>query len=280
MLYPFQEQWYLDLFAKHFCPECDTVDPTFPFEKQGDSLILLGMKKVLGVQEITDYGNSIVSPPYLVGKAKEFGCSSIVLDYIREDSEIYRYWLQRGAKVEKQEVAPFIILPKTWEEYLESLGRVERKELKRKLKRLSQVPSSFEIIPTADEHCFQDFIRLHKQSDQNKNKFMSKKMELFFHDLAFVEKKDWQSNFAVLKIQRKTAAIIFFFENVTHALLYNSGYDSEFRFYSSGLMAHAFLIKRNIEKELKIHDFLRGNERYKYDLGAKDMNLYKISITL
>ena len=41
-----------------------------------------------------------------------------------------------------------------------------------------------------------------------------------------------------------------------------------------------FLLKKSIEKKIEIFDFLRGNERYKYDLGAKDKLLYKVIIDL
>ena len=39
---------------------------------------------------------------------------------------------------------------------------------------------------------------------------------------------------------------------------------------------NALLIKEAIDKGIKVFDFLRGNERYKYDLGAKDVQLFRI----
>lgn len=278
---PFQTPWYLQTFAEHFIQKDYPVDVAFPFEKVGTSLIFLGMRKVLGKEELTDYGDAVIDPILLLQKAKEMGCHEIVLDYVREDSHLHSYFkTQKNASIALQEVAPFIQLPQTWEAYLETLDRVERKELKRKLKRLETIPYSFEVFPASDASIFSEFIRLHKLSDSNKEKFMTPLMEQFFHDLVMVRKNEWQMSITILKIEEKYAAAILFFESNTTTMLYNSGYDPVYKYYSNGLMLHALLIKRNIEKGLKVHDFLRGKERYKYDFGAKDLNLYKISITL
>jgi CelD/BcsL family acetyltransferase involved in cellulose biosynthesis len=47
-----------------------------------------------------------------------------------------------------------------------------------------------------------------------------------------------------------------------------------------GLILKAFGIKKAIEEGMQFYDFLRGDERYKYDLGAMDSMLNKIEITL
>lgn len=254
---------------------------SFPFEKVGTTLIFLGMRKVMGKEEVTDYGDADIDPALLSQKAKELGCHEIVLDYVREDSRYYSYFRsQENVSIHLQEVAPFIELPQTWDAYLETLDRVERKELKRKLKRLETVPYSFEVFPSSSDAAFSELIKLHKLSNTHKDTFMSPEMENFFHELARVPKTEWQMSTATLKIENKYSAAILFFENATIAMLYNSGYDPAYKYYSNGLMLHALLIKRNIEKGFKVHDFLRGKERYKYDLGAKDLNLYRISITL
>ncbi len=278
---PFQTPWFLQTFADNFIKKDYPVDIIFPFEKQGPSLIFLGMRKVLEKEELSDYGDADIDPILLVQKAKEIGCQEIVLDYVLDDSHLYSFFKsQKNASIVHQEVAPIVQLPPTWDSYLQTLERVERKELKRKLRRLETIPYEFEVGPANNEKLFLEFIKLHKLSNTNKVTFMSSEMEKFFHDLAIVPKEDWPMSIATLKIENNYSAAILFFENETTAMLYNSGYDPAYKYYSNGLMLHALLIKRNIEKGLKVHDFLRGKERYKYDLGGKDLNLYKISITL
>lgn len=296
---PFQTYWYLSLFARHFHGSPyflqihDGGQPLalIPFERQGERLTILGMRKVLGSEEVTDYSGmasrSMDDLQYvemikqIVGFVRGQGISEVVLDYVREDSRLYRYLhVLHHTTCMEQVVSPAIVLPATWEEYLEGLDRVKRKELKRKMRRLDTVAHSFEIIPSADDAAIDDFIRLQRASDEEKENFMSGPMESYFRDMAHIVKDEWPGFFATLKIEGKPAASIFFFEQDTGVMLYNSGFDPQFGYYSNGLMAHALLIRRNIESGRKVHDFLRGDERYKYDLGAKDVNLYKINIIL
>ena len=187
---PFQTPWYLQTFADNFIEKDYLVDESFPFEKVGSALIFLGMRKVLGKEELTDYGDSDIDVTLLLQKAKEMGCQEIILGYVREDSHLYSYFkAQKNALITPQEVSPFIQLSPTWDNYLETLDRVERKELKRKLKRLDTIPYSFEVIPSSDASTFAEFIRLHKLSDSHKEKFMTPQMENFFHDLAMGPKE-------------------------------------------------------------------------------------------
>ena len=61
-------------------------------------------------------------------------------------------------------------------------------------------------------------------------------------------------------------------------LLYNSGYDPEYSSLSVGLLNKAFCIKEAIEVGRDTFDFLRGTERYKYDLGGKNSSVYQMVI--
>ena len=63
-------------------------------------------------------------------------------------------------------------------------------------------------------------------------------------------------------------------------LLYNSGYDPAYAYYSVGLLLKAFLIKKALKEGLQVYDFLRGEERYKYDLGARPLLLYQLVLSL
>lgn len=274
----FQTEWYQNIFIKHFCKRENILFPG-GFEKIGDTAIFLGMKPVLNGQEVTDYGDIVSGSSWdtILEWLRQNGIKSLRLDYVREDSGTYELFKDRATE---QAIAPYIMLPKTWDEYLESLDRVDRKELKRKLRRLETVQYAYRSIDTLTQTDFEEFVRLHKLSSGEKDQFMSDSMKQFFWDLITVEKKDWKTNLSFLQIERKNASAILSFENNTYILGYNSGHDPSFNYYSAGLLLHAFKIKEAIEKGKKIYDFLRGTERYKYDLGGKDMNLYKIEIEL
>lgn len=259
----FQTEEYLAIFKQHFCKDEDVVEGVW--EKYEDKLILLGMKPVLGGQEVTDYAKTDID------KLPE-GFKKIQLDYVREDSETY---LKFKDKAQKIEVAPYIDLPHTWGEYLEKLERKYRKELKRKFKRLEEVGHEF-----VEENNLTEFFRLHRLSDPAKNKFMTEEMASFFKDVFELKIPGWKPNLSFLKIEGKYVAGIMSFVSSDEWWLYNSGYDPEQAYYSVGLLLKAWSIKKAIETGKKKYDFLRGSERYKYELGAKNLQLYKIEIKL
>lgn len=294
---PFLTFWYLDNFIKHFSSRENIFLLGFysdennigygAFEKIDNKIDFLGMKPVLNGQEVTDYGDIVLDPSYrdnhkevwdeIVKWLSQNGIQSLQLDYIREDSQTYELFKNH---VNEQIIAPYILLPKTWDEYLESLDRVDRKELKRKLRRLETVLYTYRSIDTSIQSDFEEFIRLHKLSSGEKDEFMSDEMKQFFWDLITVEKKEWKITLSFLQIGGKNTASLMSFENSESILGYNSGHDPSFNYYSVGLLLHAYKIKEAIEKGMKIYDFMRGTERYKYDLGGKDMRLYKMEIGL
>lgn len=280
MAHPFQTQEYKNLFKKHFiadpltCVQLENVEYELLSDRRA---ILVGMKPVLGKQEITDFGIETINNIKTIHTTlkNEHGVQTVQYDYIREDSPAFQT-LQSIAQNSptQQEVSPFISLPNTWEEYLTALERTDRKELKRKFKRLETISHQFHYSNTS----LKDFIRLHKLSDYAKEKFMSSEMELFFKDLLTLSIPHWSQKIAVLAIEDKAVAALYYFENDSSILLYNSGFDPMYRRYSVGLLLIAQLIHYAIDNKKKTFDFLRGNERYKYDLGGKDINLYKFQI--
>jgi CelD/BcsL family acetyltransferase involved in cellulose biosynthesis len=284
-MYPFQTPEYKSLFQKHFIDKSTlVVEDTFEI-LANNRAVLLGMKPVLNGQEITDFGdipqatNESLSAQIQVLKAN-YHATTIQFDYIREDSTLFPLLNQLSLQPPtQQEVSPAIRLPETWDQYLESLERTDRKELKRKWKRLDLIPHNFRCIDTSNTSAFEDFIRLHKLSDTAKEVFMSEKMKSFFFDLCQLTIPQWQIKFAFLDIDGIPAAAILYFENQDQILLYNSGYDPLQKYYSGGLLLAAYLIKQSIEKKKKKVDFLRGNERYKYDLGAVDNKLFQFILS-
>ncbi|PIY68604.1 hypothetical protein COY90_05065 [Candidatus Roizmanbacteria bacterium CG_4_10_14_0_8_um_filter_39_9] len=298
---PFQSSWYLDIYSKHFSHTdnvllLDVYDNEEmvawgAFEKVNDSVIFLGMKKVEENQEITDFGDITVLQPdadypsvwtAICEYFKMQGITKIQLDYVKEDSETYQFFQTNPQSViTKQEVSPFITLPASWEEYLESLERTDRKELKRKLRRIETQPFKFIVQNTVTEAQFGEFIRLHRLSDSAKNKFMTNKMRNFFWDLSQAPKAgEWRTTFYFLTLNDVYAAAVFTFISDSKILMYNSGFDPSMGYYSVGLILKTMIIKRAIEDKKKIVDFLRGNERYKYDLGARNLGLFRLAIDI
>lgn len=272
----FQTQEYLDLFTRHFVQDTSSVVEKM-FEILPDKkAVLLGMKPILNNQEITDFGN-IKDPStdtvsqMVKGLNDVYHVSSVQFDYVKESSVLFKSLSELALeKPHIQEVSPYITLPDSWEKYLEMLERTDRKELKRKFKRLDTVEHIFR-----EDTNLEEFVRLHTLSDISKNQFMTDAMQAFFKDLLSLQIPGWQQKLAFLYIEHKPVASVFYFESENEILLYNSGYDPDQKYYSVGLLLIAHLIQHAIETKKQKFDFLRGNERYKYDLGGKDERLFQ-----
>ncbi len=285
----FQLGEYLKVFAKNFTDKDKVIllegeGGYGGFEVVKDKVMFLGMKPVLGKEEVTDYGD-IVAEDYeqawegMLSWFKEKGYKKLQLDYVREDSETFKALKDKG-KVMKQEVAPYIELTDSWEEYLESLERKHRKELRRKIKRLEEASSFYDCKKETVKRDFEEFVRLHRLSDPDKKKFMSEEMKQFFWEVKTGRYEGWWSNLCFLKMKNKPVAGVMSFESEKEVWLYNSGYDPEYSYYSVGLLLKAYKIKKAIEEGKKRFDFLRGGERYKYELGGKNLQLYRIEVGL
>jgi CelD/BcsL family acetyltransferase involved in cellulose biosynthesis len=192
---------------------------------------------------------------------------------------------QNGYGVEEhaEAVAPRLVLPATWEDYLASLGKKDRHELRRKIRRLydSGAGVDFDILSTQDEvvAAMDDFLALHTQSRQDKTDFMTPEMESFFRRMASALAAEGLVKLFMLRINGKPAASVLCFDAGSHLYMYNSGYDPEFSALSVGLVSKALVLRWAIENGMSGLDFLRGDEPYKYDLGARDQQIYTLRLT-
>lgn len=281
--YPFQTLSYRSIFKKHFVPSsnrCITLGGVEYEIMPDERAVVVGMKHVLNGQELTDYGPLTITSDILTTHQtlkNDFGVASVQYDYIREDSPAYKILKSTSIHTPlQQEVSPFIPLPSTWDAYLEMLERTDRKELKRKLRRLDTISHSVDFHnPSDNDEVFTDFVRLHKLSDPAKDTFMTPPMERFFKDIYHLPIPQWEQKIATLNIEGKPSAAVFFFVSDDSLLLYNSGFDPLQKYYSVGLLLVTHLIKYAIEGKKKTFDFLRGSERYKYDLGGQDCHLFQ-----
>ncbi len=124
-----------------------------------------------------------------------------------------------------------------------------------------------------------DFLDLHTRSRQDKTDFMTPEMELFFRRMASALSAEDLIRLFMLRVNGKPAAAVLCFDAGSHLYLYNSGYDPAYSGISVGLVSKALCLRWAIENGKTGVDFLRGDEPYKYDLGAKDQEIYRILIT-
>jgi CelD/BcsL family acetyltransferase involved in cellulose biosynthesis len=82
----------------------------------------------------------------------------------------------------------------------------------------------------------------------------------------------------MLRINHHPAAAVFCFDAGSHLYLYNSGYDPAYAGLSVGLVSKALCLRWAIENGKQGLDFLRGDEAYKYDLGARDQEVFRVIV--
>jgi len=186
------------------------------------------------------------------------------------------------AKVAQLDVCPLLDLPADWESYLASLGKKERHELRRKLRRLESA-GRVHTYALADGEIgprdVDDFLALHRCSTPEKAMFMDERMEQFFRGLFARLGRDGLLRLYFMELDGQRVATTMCFVQNQELLLYNSGYNPDLARLSVGLLLKAYCLQDAIALGLRRFDFLRGNERYKYDLGGKDLPIYRLLVT-
>lgn len=183
--------------------------------------------------------------------------------------------------IEIEDVCPQLDLPATWEEYLASLKKKDRHELRRKLRKLSKGGEVLlEVIDEAAavKAALDDFLRLYRDGRSDKAAFMTERMERFFRAIVSALADEGRIELLFLSLDGARAATVLCFCADGEALLYNSGYAPSYAYLSVGLLSKALALQKAIEEGKRRFDFLRGREPYKYDLGAKDVPVYRCTV--
>lgn len=193
----------------------------------------------------------------------------------RADAHGYRF------EVDQEETSAIMLLPKTWDEYLESLEPKERRELKRKNRRIvREVPDATFRRATGEslERDLEYFVEMHRGAEGHKGHFMRPEIATFFQRLARSFMPLGWLRLDFLEIAGRPVASAFSFELGGRFYLYNSAYEPDVKRLSPGVVLVSRLIEESIERGLSTFDFLRGQERYKYQLGAQAVPLNNIRI--
>ncbi|MBI21720.1 MAG: hypothetical protein CL780_05705 [Chloroflexi bacterium] len=195
--------------------------------------------------------------------------------------KILKYLEQNNWQVDlkKEDVSPRISLPSTFDEYLFSLSKKNRHEIRRKIRKLDKIKNvkEYEFFKYQDiKDNLDDFFRLLRISSDEKKEFMNLSRENFFRDLSLELSLQNQTRLRFLEIGNKRVATSLSFVTKGTKYLYNSGYDPEYRDLSVGVLNHIFAIKNSIYEKNKVFDFMRGDEVYKYRLGGIDETISKL----
>lgn len=173
--------------------------------------------------------------------------------------------LLNDVKIKQSDLSPLLSLPDSWDSYLNKLDGKERHELRRKLKKASDV-----ALKSVGSEQIETLFQLMIASSNEKKDFLKKEVCSFFKAIAESFSKNQWLRFRVSFLDSKPIGAIFSFYFNNRIYLYNTGFDPDFHFFSPGIISIALDIKSAIDEGFKYYDFLRGEERYKFHLGAEE----------
>lgn len=226
-----------------------------------------------------------------IGKEECFNNGLFVIHNLYGDSVQADFFLSRAlmgttVSVKQVDVSPFLDLPEDYDLYLASLQGKKRHEIRRKINRAREELGGLEmevwdrIEEKSGVNPLSEFVRLHMSSNREKLNFWKGKRREFFEGVAKgYSQKGWLQILFLLnsaKKERVSGLMIFDFNG--EYLLYNSGFDPLYKKSSPGLVLIVKAIEEAIVKGKEQFDFLRGEEKYKYDLGGQTRPVYRVEI--
>jgi CelD/BcsL family acetyltransferase involved in cellulose biosynthesis len=181
-----------------------------------------------------------------------------------------------------EERCPVVALPESWDAFLAALPKKHRHELTRKLRRFErEVPDgriAWETTPAGIERRLDEFLALHRASREGKAKFMDARMERFFRRVIAGLAAAGAARLAVLDTAAGAIASFVTLEWDSTVGLYNSGFAPARAALSPGLVLLAGVVRDALERGRRRFDFLRGEERYKYEFGPTPEPVHRVTI--
>jgi CelD/BcsL family acetyltransferase involved in cellulose biosynthesis len=190
---------------------------------------------------------------------------------------------RRGFKfvLRQEETSAILLLPDSWDAYLKGLGSKERHELKRKRRRLEREYPDARVRRAVEDTLERDlkyFVEMHRGTEGHKGHFMKPEIATFFERVARSFMASGWLRLDLLEIGDQPIASTFGFELDGVFYLYNSAYEPDAARLSPGLALVSELVRGAIEGGLEKFDFLRGPERYKYQLGSETVPLNNVRV--
>jgi CelD/BcsL family acetyltransferase involved in cellulose biosynthesis len=174
-----------------------------------------------------------------------------------------------------------VLLPATWDDYLASLSTHCRKEIRRKLRNAETKAGARLVIAEAASDvtaALDKTLEFMRRSGGNKNlKVRWIYRPMFERAAAGLARGGWLRVY-LLRLHDRDAAGIVCFPSATGPMLWGAGFDEAIRGWSPGIVLFAMALRDAIEKRAACFDFMRGEGRYKAELGATDSLIYRVSL--
>ena len=294
---------YLKLYWEEFGEEPDHLLLAFAEDDDGTQVGAVAFERIggtlrfLGGTEVTDYMGPVGRPGSQDAVAKELWAALLQRDdwdtadlrglaednawlaLLRDTAREHGLVVEEGS--DQGEVAPFLALPPTWEDYLARLPSKMRHEIKRKAHKLETEAGPYTIVTATEDTLLtllDRFVQLHRMSEGNKGVFMQPGMEIFFRRLgeAFLPRGIFKLTF--IELNGELAAGTIGFEFCDTYSLYNSAFDRGWGNLAPGMVLVGEDIRLAIEHGCQAFDLLKGDYAYKYRFGATARAVKRLAV--
>ena len=186
--------------------------------------------------------------------------------------------------VEREDVCPVVTFPPDVdiEGYLSTLGKKERHEIRRKVRRAQGV-GEVRLVPSTDPLAdMEAFIELHQKRWGADGLFPptpgGAQSRVLFTRLFELFGFDGPLRLSFLMVGERRIAAGVHLETDDGILYYNAGVDPDARELSPGVLLVYAYVERALATGKRQMDFLRGDESYKYEWGAVDEPIQRLLI--
>ena len=274
----------LSIITAHQDDELIGIAPFFSTTHEGSKKLLF-----LGSIEISDFLDFIIQKDNLVefihglldflDSHDNLSWDMLDLQNIVEGSATLAT-LEEEAKLrgwhfnqETLQPAPYAKLPGDFDEYLMSVKKKQRHEIRRKMRRAAAdereitwyIADDPEKLDANIEACCQLMAQ-----DPAKQAFLTTLMKSQMKATIHAAFKAGWLQLAFLEVDGEKAAGYLNFDYGNRIWVYNSGMDLKFRDLSVGWVLLGYLLQWANENKRAEFDFMRGDERYKYKFGGVD----------
>jgi CelD/BcsL family acetyltransferase involved in cellulose biosynthesis len=274
---PFASRPFLETWARHFAyGECEIVE-------DGTALMVLhridDVVEIAGDPDLTDYHSPLGSgvAELVAAYVDQAGASEYRFDSLPDEAaeQIEKGLVLAGLSpaTEEHEAAAVLHVAPTWDGVMDALGKKQRHELRRKRRRYEELlgPPALERVEGTE--AVARFAALHRDATGEKGEFMTDEMEAFFADLH----RDAGAVVDLLVAGDTAVAAAFGFEDNDTYYLYNSAYDTRHGDASPGNVLVELAMRQAVSSGRDRIDFLKGDEAYKYRLGAHPRRLHRVT---
>lgn len=287
-LHPAWNQLWAEIYADEYqiFVKTDLQNYLIPLAKNGTQLNFWGDKSLydyndkLGVTDVSIWSE-------LLSEQLAQGIINFKFNSLLKTSETVGQLTEAAKKnhlkvsVSTEDMSPYLSSMSSFQEYLTSISKKKRGEVRRKLKKVnSEDELKFYQYRSFNEVLQQIpiFFELMLLNPKKKKYFIKSRIN-FFEKIIVTFAKLGMTVINKLIFNGNVVAMSLCFNYNKYWYLYNSGYNREYEQFSAGVVGHISTIKHILQTDtIKVFDFMRGIEDYKLQLGANIRELVSVEI--